>query len=280
MEIPNKPGVYLLKNRITNKIYIGKAKNLRIRIKNHAYSINDFSKNSYISKSIKKYGWDKFDIVILDVYDEVDNNFLLERESFWIKDLNATNPNIGYNLCEYSNDWTGKKHKKQTKEKLKNVRLGKRHSNETKFLISKNNGKGFLNRKHSPETKEKMKQIWRDRKRHGWVSNHLGKKRTMETRNKISQAKIELYKTKSNPFLGKKHTTETKKLISRANKRRDFSYRLRRVKQINPINNEIIKIWDSIKDASLFFVNKKYSHIGRACKENKTAFGFKWEYEI
>ena len=35
-----------------------------------------------------------------EIIEEVDNSKLSERERFWIKELNATNPSIGYNLSK------------------------------------------------------------------------------------------------------------------------------------------------------------------------------------
>jgi len=48
-----------------------------------------------------------------------------EREIFWIKELNATNRKIGYNICEGGRTF-------RTMRGENNSRFGKHHSEETK----------------------------------------------------------------------------------------------------------------------------------------------------
>ena len=52
------------------------------------------------------------------------------------------------------------------------------------------------------------------------------------------------------------------------------------VLQINKDTNEVIRKYDSIKEAKISCgVKTHYSHIGACCKgERKTAYGFKWRY--
>lgn len=52
------------------------------------------------------------------------------------------------------------------------------------------------------------------------------------------------------------------------------------VLQINKDTNEVIRKYDSIKEAQICCgVKTHYSHIGACCKgERKTAYGFKWRY--
>lgn len=52
------------------------------------------------------------------------------------------------------------------------------------------------------------------------------------------------------------------------------------VLQINKDTNEVIRKYDSIKEAQICCgVKTHYSHIGECCKgERKTAYGFKWRY--
>ena len=53
------------------------------------------------------------------------------------------------------------------------------------------------------------------------------------------------------------------------------NYKLQKVIQLST-NEEIIKIWDSIKSAQK---ELKISNISRAAKHNRTAGGFKWRFE-
>ena len=86
-----------------------------------------------------------------------------------------------------------------------------------------------------------------------------------------------------NPMFGKKHTEQSKSKMRKPKKRKS-----KKVKQINIETNDLIKIWNSATEASIFLTGKIVSkeQIYRACKNykdtkgniRKTALGFKWEY--
>lgn len=214
--ITKKCGIYLLRNNLNNKIYIGKAHNVSYRISKHRNSEKNYYKGkSAIISAIKKYGWSNFSLEILEIFDQIPEN-LLEIEANYIKKYNATKRNIGYNFLERSTDWTGKTH-------------------------------------------------------------------TLETKNKISKIlKIKMLGSK-NPMFGKKHTEQSKSKMRKPKKRKS-----KKVKQINIETNDLIKIWNSATEASIFLTGKIVSkeQIYRACKNykdtkgniRKTALGFKWEY--
>ena len=142
-DIPRKLGIYKLTNMINNKIYIGKSNNLYKRISNYKYA----SHNQVICYAIKKYGWENFDVEILQDYDNTDNNTLLALETAFIDYFNSTDKNIGYNICLFSNDRTGIKVSKETKLKLSQINIGKYLGNKS----------GTFGRKHTEEEKQKMK---------------------------------------------------------------------------------------------------------------------------
>lgn len=80
--------IYKITNTITGKIYIGK---------HSTDNLDDgyLGSGIYIRRSIKKYGTDKF---IKEVIEFIDYEVMNEREIFWIKSMDSTNTNIGYNL--------------------------------------------------------------------------------------------------------------------------------------------------------------------------------------
>lgn len=93
--------------------------------------------------------------------------------------------------------------------------------------------------------------------------------------------KITNYLLKHNPFKGKKHNQKTKDIISKANSRP--------VVQINPETNEIVKRFNSAKEAGESFGKPRgNSEIIKVCKKYVspqgkryiTALGYKWEYDI
>jgi hypothetical protein len=87
-------GIYLIRNIINDKMYIGQSIDIERRWSEHK---NDYiRKNKYpLYKAFKKYGLDNFDFTILEFVKEKDN--LTDRETFWydklIPEYNLAIPN-------------------------------------------------------------------------------------------------------------------------------------------------------------------------------------------
>ena len=82
--------IYIIKNDINTKVYIGQALDSEKRFKSHCKGNYD---NSLIDKAIQKYGKQHFWYEILEAQVENYN----EREQYWIKYYNSKNPH-GYNI--------------------------------------------------------------------------------------------------------------------------------------------------------------------------------------
>lgn len=93
--------IYMLVNKLDGKIYIGKSKRyLSTRIADHKYHAK-IGKKMPISRAIAKYGWNNFDLIILEQCDC--EEILKKREMFWINKKDSTNKNIGYNIFKEIN---------------------------------------------------------------------------------------------------------------------------------------------------------------------------------
>lgn len=84
--------IYIIKNDINNKVYIGQSKNPQSRFSAHCYPSNE---ETYIDKIINEIGKEHFWIEILEENVEDFN----EKEKYWIKYYNSLFPN-GYNISE------------------------------------------------------------------------------------------------------------------------------------------------------------------------------------
>lgn len=89
--------IYKITNLINNKIYIGKAKDYQRRYRDHI-GLASKGVESYLYNAIRKYGEANFKIDQIDSAetDEELNN----KEKYWIKQYDSTNPEKGYNMTD------------------------------------------------------------------------------------------------------------------------------------------------------------------------------------
>lgn len=171
-DAPISAGIYKFRNKLNNKIYIGKSNNLKTRLKSYLQK----SIKRPIVRAIEKYGIDNFEIEILQIFDSINNNEILALETAFI-DFYKSHQD-GYNICLFSNDKTGVKTPESVKEKQRKSATGRRMSEDLKRRLSiLKAGENHPNwgKRHSAETIEKMKL------------SKMGKKSSQETRDKISK---------------------------------------------------------------------------------------------
>ena len=88
-----KKDIYIIKNDINNKVYIGQSFDTEERFKSHCKASN--RDNSVIDKAIHKYGKEHFWVEVIESQVENYN----EREKYWITYYNTIVPN-GYNILK------------------------------------------------------------------------------------------------------------------------------------------------------------------------------------
>ena len=148
----NKEGIYAIRNKINNKIYIGQSNNIYNRWSQHKSQLNrNVHGNRHLQNAWNKYGEENFDFLILELCnsDRIDD---LER--FYIKKYNSIDDKNGYNH-EFGGN-SNKKASDKTKSKISknhanvskenNPFYGRRHSQESinKYMTNPN----YINRKH------------------------------------------------------------------------------------------------------------------------------------
>lgn len=242
----NVIGIYGLQNKVKpDKWYIGQSYNI---IKRWVvdYKRLKCSRQPKIYNAIKKYGYDGFNKIILEVCPS-DQSTINEREIFYIKFYDSIKK--GYNLKEggshgthtdetrkkLSISNTGKIHSEKTKEKIRIARAKQVISEETKIKFRK---KRF---NHSEETKIKMRKIRETRIYKPLSDSHkirigqglLGHKCSEETKTKLRNShkgKIlsEEHKQKLRDAWKRRGpvSDETRLKLSMANKRRNLTKQL------------------------------------------------------
>jgi len=197
---PKIAGIYKFTNKHNNKVYIGKSVDLSKRLIIHKNTRLKSRRQTYFEHAIIKYGWDSFTLDILETFPEFDKKreedkiFLLKRESYYISEYKSTDKAYGYNLCEYSNDNTGRSLTEEHKEKIRIANTGKKMSLES---IEKTRA-AHLGVKLSEEHRKKLSQSKIGKKRGPHSEEHkeklrqanLGKKMSLESREKMRQANL------------------------------------------------------------------------------------------
>lgn len=112
-------GIYLIKNMVNGKAYIGSTKNLNDRKYQHFSDLRlDKHHNPHLQYSFNKYGEKSFEYYIIAYCPE---DKLLEREDFYINYLQSMNRNKGYNLSTAERHIITDEQKKKISESLKEL---------------------------------------------------------------------------------------------------------------------------------------------------------------
>jgi group I intron endonuclease len=170
--------VYLIRNKLSGKCYVGVSVNIHSRWRQHKYWAKNKKVVSKITNSIKKHGVENFEFSVIELCEK---DFFDEKERYWISKYNSVEN--GYNLT-----YGGSVRKivsEETKEKMSKSRLGVPKSESHKNKIAEVNG--------SRESREKFSKL------------NLGRKLSDETRKKMSESKK-----------GFRHTEEAKKKMGAA----------------------------------------------------------------
>jgi len=146
MENAKDTGVYLWRNLVTKKVYVGGAyRGFEHRKKAHLKCLRGgYHCNKHLQRSWLKHGEINFEFEILLVCEPQD---VRVYEQCYIDCLKAANQRHGYNICPTAGSTLGVKQSKETLAKNTNK------SEVTRAKLRAAN----LGKKHSPESREKMK---------------------------------------------------------------------------------------------------------------------------
>ncbi len=118
-------GLYIIRNKENNKIYIGcSIKSVKHRLNEHFKMLLRNKHHSYkLQKDYNKFGKDVFEAYQIASLLEKDKDMIVIIECDLIKEYNSVDS--GYNICYFSANPYGRKHSEETKEKKRLLSLSK-----------------------------------------------------------------------------------------------------------------------------------------------------------
>lgn len=168
-------GIYIIKNKINNYIYYGSTVDFKVRERQHFKNLRkNKHSNQHLQNAFNKYGKENF---IFEIIELVEKSKLLEIEQRYLDKYVGTKNR--YNIAKDAwSPMSGFTHSKEAREKISKTHLGHKYN---------------LGRKHTDETKEKVRQIrlgthLSDITKEKLKKIHLGKKLSKEQKEKMSIA--------------------------------------------------------------------------------------------
>jgi len=185
-------GIYLIRNLVNNKIYIGSAVNIKNRWYRHKNQLTtNKHKNPYLQSAWNKYGIGNFSFEIVSKLHFIDKNkelskqHILANEQIYLDLYESYKREKGYNINRIAGNSLGLKHSEESKIKMREFQ------NRPEVIAAKRNRIPWNKDKHlSKECIEKM------RNRTPW---NKGKHMSEKTKEKLS----EINRGSKNPRYGK-----------------------------------------------------------------------------
>jgi group I intron endonuclease len=224
--------IYIFKNTIDNKVYVGQSKHPNKRKLEHLSSARD-GVTGKLYYAIRKHGEDNF---IFEVIEECEDEISNQREAFWISHYdsfqngyNLTTGGDHYQLADEVKNKIGSAFRGKTlsddhKQKLREANLGKKpppHSEETLQRMSNS----MIGKNTGPKSEEHKRKLSLAHKGKTLSEEHKEKLRnkpiTDETRQKISNAgkgrivTEETRKKQSETLMGIKRGPQTEEVKER-----------------------------------------------------------------
>lgn len=242
--------IYKITNKTNNKIYIGQTTKERAadRFSQHRYLARhqeQENSSSYLHRAMALEGVDNFSF---EVIEEIENEFLNDKEQYWIQYYNSMAPN-GYNLTLGGDGTKGYSRPQSIEEREK------RKQSNKQFYID------------HPEALEELSQ----RTKKLWENEEYRKKVT-ESNKKFLEEHPDKFKGENNPMYGKHHTEEALMKI-----KAHAATRKTPLAQLDKETREIIQIFDGVKDAEKA-LGVSHGWLSKAARTDKVAYGFRWKF--
>lgn len=192
--------IYIIENKINGKCYIGKTKQtLQKRWNRHKYLAKK-KENRYLYNAMNEYGITNFHPSVLEYADNCSDEYLSEREIYWISKYNSNNILYGYNMTKGGTGGdviSSHPNRDEIVKKISDKNRGKKRTLEQKMKMSSSKIEYYKNNKVSEATRLKMSNAVKRRIQDGSFKGFIHRKTGKE-----------------HPFYGKRHSIESRKKMS------------------------------------------------------------------
>lgn len=198
-------GIYIIKNTVTNKVYIGQSKNITHRFNIHKRRLqNNSHENIYLQRAWNKYGENSFTFSILE---KCKQSKLTEREQYWIDYYGGLNCSVNYNLRDAGS--IGRM-SEDAIEKMRAAKIGTKRPDWVKQKLSESR-KGhigyMLGKEQSKETRQKISNSLKGKKK---TPEHIVNARDARIKNGTTKHSVETKQKISKTLTGTKQSVETR----------------------------------------------------------------------
>ena len=241
-------GIYIIKNLVNDKTYVGQSKDIYSRWDTHFCDFKHLRHNNiYFQRSWNKYGKDNFEFKIIEICNIESLN---EREIYWVSYYNSYNPIFGYNLT-----LGGSQNYDFSEEFLQKMRES--HESQAISIIQLDLDGNIIN-------------VWK------YGAREASKKLNYH-QSTIWKCINGLQPTYEN-FIWMEY--EEYKEVGVDLNYYENNMRFKRIAQLTYHGKEIIKIWNNTSDirASLGFDTCSITKVCRG--KNASLYGFKWTYYV
>ena len=124
-----KSGIYAIVNTTNDKVYIGSAVYIKVRLSVHKkHLIAGTHVNIHLQRAWDKYGDGAF---VFTIIERCEKDKLIEREQYWIDELEPS-----YNILKKAGSFLGYKASVESNEKRRRWSTGRKLSEEIKSLLA------------------------------------------------------------------------------------------------------------------------------------------------
>lgn len=235
-ENKNKSGIYIIKNQINEKIYIGSTRCFRERFNEHKRNLLANIASNYMQNECNKYGIDNFTFDILEIT-EKNKEALVKKEQFYL-DLYYDNQDKCFNLNKLATSRLGTKQNWSEEQRQKHSQMLIDRYKNVEFREKQ---RKILKERYENDPKvEQCLKIGRD--------SMKGKPKTEEHKQNLSKARKGKYMGAENPNYGKP-IPESHKQKLKLLKQKNYDVKIKNID--GTIYGPIINLNDFCKERNL-----------------------------